>query len=984
MIDNTDILVTGDVIIDNIELITVPRGDSSTANWKAYPVVTRVRQKGGAFLLAEMIQEATGATVIKPELLTDVNSVSSDQIICTDFEIEQTGSKTYHISKYKGYSGPDSSTPKCLKRNNKVVKYPAKAKKIGIVVIDDAGNGFRDSKRLTKNAIYENAIIVHKMHHPLGKGELWSKLKKVDSNKLVVVVNANDIRKIKEVNISRSLSWERTAKEFVWQIYNNSALKSLKECNHLVVLFGSDGAIIHRGNELNHETLIFDPNNLEGQFATTCSGAMPGIMSAFVAALTAELHKDNMGGLENGVHRGLRTIHKLQSKGFQNISKVIKYPISKLFDPLDKKTRFVDIAIPFPEQQTSADHDFWRILDQKTQNTRQKVATDIVRYGLDKGLPDVPLGVFGKFKTVDRTEIESYSGIKNIINEFLNDPNPARPLSIAVFGSPGSGKSFGVTEVAKSICPGTLEKMVFNVSQFQGVQDLISAFHRVRNVVLTGKVPFVFFDEFDSSMNGNFGWLKYFLAPMQDGYFKEGETNHPLGKAIFVFAGGTSHSFEDFTGEGNDDGDNNSHNFVSAKGPDFVSRLRGFINILGTNPVGEKDDTCIIRRAIILRIMLELSEKTNKLFNSSKKLNIDEGVLRAFLNIPCYKHGTRSMGAIIDMGSLSGSKQYNQASLPPEHQMNLHVDSNTFLFLANKQRFLDCPDSEHEIIEKISAKNVQNAPKGRGKTRCNSYAFIADIPAKLAVIDCGVRAINENRSPLTPDITDEEIETLAKHEYERCCREECPQNLIPKTPDDYQKLSKGKKQYYRKLIEEIPILLYSCNFEIFRIQEFDKINDEQMIQTLAQLVHEDYCEKRIAEGDTIKSNSSICSFDSLDADIRDSSIDNARYIPIKLMAIGYRIRRLKDEHKPVFPKFMDYEIEKMAKTEHNRWHWQKRLQGWKYAASKKDDKKKTNPSMLPWDQLDDETKEYDFQTVRLIPNLLAKANFEIYRPVTCC
>jgi hypothetical protein len=34
----------------------------------------------------------------------------------------------------------------------------------------------------------------------------------------------------------------------------------------------------------------------------------------------------------------------------------------------------------------------------------------------------------------------------------------------------------------------------------------------------------VFFDEFDSSFEVKLGWLKYFLAPMQDEVFREGDS----------------------------------------------------------------------------------------------------------------------------------------------------------------------------------------------------------------------------------------------------------------------------------------------------------------------------------------------------------------------------------------------------------------------------------------------------------------------------
>ncbi len=78
--------------------------------------------------------------------------------------------------------------------------------------------------------------------------------------------------------------------------------------------------------------------------------------------------------------------------------------------------------------------------------------------------------------------------------EYISSKSEIRPLSIAVFGTPGSGKSFGVTEVASSIAPNLIEKLNFNLSEFETSADLIVAFHKVRDISLEGKLPLVFFD----------------------------------------------------------------------------------------------------------------------------------------------------------------------------------------------------------------------------------------------------------------------------------------------------------------------------------------------------------------------------------------------------------------------------------------------------------------------------------------------------------
>lgn len=1004
---NKKIFVTGDIAIDQIEVFTSYQSDSSTENWKNYPGVAKEKQAGGSFILADMIRTTTDAEVISPELLTDIELVPSNQIIhsCVELKKDEGEKNSYHISEYKGYCGPDKGLPKCF-TDKKILKYPVDARDADIVVINDAGNGFRDSDCLSIDTIADRSIILYKVHFPLCHGKMWRDLKEIDSDRLVVIVNADDLRKINEVNISRSLSWERTAKDFVWHITNNPALQQLKECSHLIILFGTDGAIMHRNNEIHRETLIFDPNNLEGQFSASCPGQMMGMNSAFVAALTSELYREGLAKLEEGIFKGLHAMRRIQTWGFQEKAGKISYPIDILFADAEKSSNdcFVEIKIPFTPEERSADPSYWRILDEKTKNTQKLVAENIVRNGVKKGLPGVPTGVFGYLKTIDRKEIESYSGIKNLIAEFIADRKAPRPLSLAVFGAPGSGKSFGVMEVANSVGGNLVEKIEFNISQFQSLKDLISAFHKVRNIVLKGKIPFVFFDEFDSTLEGeSLGWLKYFLAPMQDGCFREGETDHPLGKAIFVFAGGTSHSFEMFTRE--NENEDMKRKFALAKGPDFVSRLRGFINIMGVNPVNEEDRSFIIRRAIILRVMFELAKKAKGLFNNRKELNIDKGLLRAFLNVPEYKHGTRSLGAILDMSTLVDVKQFNQAALPPAHQLNLHLDAEAFTFLAEKDRFTNHPQKESAIIEQLAESMYERTDnylqKSSKKSKSfselsliekNNWQMIAeDIPRKLASINCGVREIDNNRISANPDITEKEVEKLVHLEHELYCRKKSLQgwrykkgkeNHETKTSPylmSFSKLPEERKQYYRQMIWDIPLILHLSKLEVFRMTEVNEIDDESMIDILARLIHKDYCENRKASGDTLKTNPSLCPFDQLSDDLRDANIDNARSIPVKLRYIGYKIRRVREGKKPELPKFTKDEIEIMARIEHDRWNWQKRLQGWKYKKGPKSDKKKTSPYILPWDQLSNEIQEYDRETVRLIPELLAKANYEAYK-----
>ena len=150
----------------------------------------------------------------------------------------------------------------------------------------------------------------------------------------------------------------------------------------------------------------------------------------------------------------------------------------------------------------------------------------------------------------------------------------------------------------------------------------------------------------------------------------------PIGKSIFVFAGGINSTFKDFSKEDFQDDNNIMQKFKEAKGPDFISRLRGYVNILGPNPINTKDTVFLIRRAMILRSLLE--RKAEHLFDNKKYARIDDGILHALIKVPYYKHGTRSMEAIIEMSMLSDRKIWAQAYLPPKDQLKLHVDADAF------------------------------------------------------------------------------------------------------------------------------------------------------------------------------------------------------------------------------------------------------------------------------------------------------------------
>jgi hypothetical protein len=115
------------------------------------------------------------------------------------------------------------------------------------------------------------------------------------------------------------------------------------------------------------------------------------------------------------------------------------------------------------------------------------LAEKIVLEGAEAALQDVPLGRFGRLLTVDRQEIENLHSIRNLISEYALRGQTKPLLSIAVFGAPGSGKSFGISEVAEALLPGSLKKLTLNLSQFRDPAQLLDALHEVHDLNQTNK-----------------------------------------------------------------------------------------------------------------------------------------------------------------------------------------------------------------------------------------------------------------------------------------------------------------------------------------------------------------------------------------------------------------------------------------------------------------------------------------------------------------
>ena len=781
------IAVSGDVCTNVLTWRTFNKTNKGF-KWENSPYFHKITKEGGALLLAKLVSLASEDTVISPKI-ADTNCELPKELLQSFSELELfsvTGkendpNKVYRVKKFLGYSGPISGKTQILP----IINDDEKA---DMVIIHDEDNGFNSDEELWPLALksQENApVVIYKVNKPTSSSKLWKQLEKYYMEDTIVVIDADDFR-AQGVNISKSLSWERTAIDFVWQINNNPNIAFLANCHHLIIHFGLEGAIYYHKNAGVKSQLFFLPYAFEGDFIKENQGIMYGLSSCFAAGLAGSIatgiknHEELSKSIKDGIQSGIVAAQKYFINGFGENIEGNDFPSAHIF--MEEENDFIykenvqDVNI----RSTTPDcRSCWYIIKDKTSINLAEISYNIVKYGEKSALKYIPIAQFGKLKTVDRTEIEAYRSIKNLITEYVSAKSVSRPLSIAVFGTPGSGKSFGVTEVASSIAPKLIEKLDFNLSQFQSITDLTNALHKVRDISLMGKIPLVFFDEFDSAFQGKLGWLKYFLAPMQDGVFRVGDALHPIGKAIFVFAGGTSSTYKQFCGETIEDETEYKqflNGFKDAKGPDFISRLRGYVNILGPNQTDEYwDQLFIVRRAMLLRSLIE--RKTPDLLDSSGEAGIDNGVIRAMLKVPRYKHESRSMEAILEMSRLTNASIWEQALLPSKEQLRLHVDEEQFY------RYLMYDSFFSEKIDNIAAALYHNrallcesdrkAKKIDGETwdhlseevRKYIHNQVRHIPGALSRI--GYELISVNEQPKNIKFSSNELDMLAEYEHKK-------------------------------------------------------------------------------------------------------------------------------------------------------------------------------------------------------------------------
>ena len=215
-----------------------------------------------------------------------------------------------------------------------------------VIALDDAALGFRELsdpgswRRVVEGG--RNPWVVLKASRPVAEGSLWEDLRKHCSERLVVLMTIDDLRG-SAVQVSRELSWERTAQDLYWELGHNPLVNALSLCAHVVVSFGAAGAaLLSRATGENGTgpagcSLLFDPEVIEGMWEAERPGAMIGSTACLAASLVRELalareEPDLARAIDCGVAAGRRLYEEGYGEADRGMD--VAFPFEAVVDQL--------------------------------------------------------------------------------------------------------------------------------------------------------------------------------------------------------------------------------------------------------------------------------------------------------------------------------------------------------------------------------------------------------------------------------------------------------------------------------------------------------------------------------------------------------------------------------------------------------------------------------------------------------------------------
>ena len=313
---------------------------------------------------------------------------------------------------------------------------------------------------------------------------------------------------------------------------------------------------------------------------------------------------------------------------------------------------------------------------------------------------------------------------------------------------------------------------------------------------------------------------------------------------MFVFAGATASSFSAFLPHTEAE----QAAFQLIKGTDFVSRLKGILNVKGPNPTGATDRSAVIRRGLLLR---ELFFRRCPEICQNGLVSISRCLLSAMLSVSEYRHGTRSLEMILAMSRLSGLTRFTPSCLPMDEQLNLHLKVKDFRQKLEFEQIMGdivekYAEIEHEhqreqrINEiKISGKSEEEISKALDDPELMPWKELDEyfkeghrsriryLGERLEGFDMniGLRPALPGRTDAITELYGPTLEILSEMEHMRWMRDKTADGWrqgkwdreLKYTPElvPYDQLDDETREQIRRSLRPVPMYLREVGYELY-------------------------------------------------------------------------------------------------------------------------------------------------------------------------
>lgn len=515
------------------------------------------------------------------------------------------------------------------------------------------------------------------------------------------------------------------------------------------------------------------------------------------------------------------------------------YPIDAVVDKIAPEKKFSVVSVPSARISSG---DGWKIFDAVTGDPKE-VARHIVTHGPDTALRRCPIQQFGDMISVERNEQESLRAVVGAVEERLRSET-SQPTSVSIVGPAGSGKKFVASNLARHFATNaSVKQLTFNARLLKA-EDLVALCHTIRDSTAAGELTVVCFENFEAILEPGNALLNDFLVIMRDGLFTDRGHVRSLGRPLLFFLcnkdipsmdSAPTPTVTEFR----------ERNLIDESL--LLDYSHGVVRISGPNKTHVEDDMFTIRRAIMLRHMLK--QKFPHL-DSKGVIKVDEAVLYALLLVPSYKHGLRSLDKILSTSRLSTRNKFDISALPPEEQIQLHVDGKIFmsflrspklpaalrerlaqgLFAAYRKKRQEMARTPAEKEALDSDPSLYDWDELAMELKESTRAQADDIPRKLRAVNCFM--LDQDRSePLihVPEFSTEELDMLSEMEHERFNAERLqrqwrmgPRSSGKRTTPflvPWRDLTQDWKDVDRVMVECVPRTLALAGWKIYRMQD---------------------------------------------------------------------------------------------------------------------------------------------------------------------